>query len=167
MTDFTPRPRIWHKAIKKIAATSFGSWLLAGNLHRLDRPVLRLTKGRANLTSLLAGLPVVVLTAKGARSRLPRTLPLAAIQDGSRLVLIASSFGKAQHPSWYYNLKANPDAEVQINGATYPCTARQAEGAEREEYWKKAVEMYTGYARYADKANRQIPVIVLEVDGLS
>jgi len=167
MTDFNPKPRIWHKAIKKIAATSFGSWLLADILHRLDRPVLWLSKGRSTLTSLLAGLPVVVLTAKGAKSGLPRRLPLAAMQDGSRLVLIASSFGKAHQPSWYYNLKANPAAEVQINGVTYPCRARQAEGPEREEYWKKAVEMYTGYARYADRANRQIPVIVLEVDRLS
>lgn len=166
MNDFAPKPRIWHRLIKKIAASRFGSWLLADNLHRLDRPVLRLTNGRITLTSLLAGLPVVVLTATGAKSGLPRSLPLAALQDGSRLVLIASSFGKAHNPAWYHNLKANPQAAVQIHGVEYSCTARQAEGAERARYWQQAVEMYAGFAHYAHKANREIPVIILKLEGL-
>lgn len=167
MTNFTPEPRIWHRAIKKISATNFGSWLLADNLHRLDRPVLHLTKGRKTLTSWLAGFPVVVLTTKGAKSGLPRTLPLAAMQDGSRVVLIASSFGKPHNPAWYYNLKAHPDAKVNILGVNYPCTAIEVKGDERDNYFQKAVAMYAGFARYAEKANRKIPVIVLEVDGLS
>jgi deazaflavin-dependent oxidoreductase (nitroreductase family) len=167
MQDITPKPRIWHKLIKKIAASPFGGWLLADNLHRLDRPVLKLSKGRTTLTSLLAGLPVVVLTAIGAKTGLPRSIPLAAIQDGSRLVLTASSFGKASNPSWYHNLKANPHASVQIDGVTYKCTARQAEGTERENYWQRAVAMYDGFERYARKAKREIPMMILEVEGFN
>jgi deazaflavin-dependent oxidoreductase (nitroreductase family) len=167
MTDIIPKPRFWHKMIKIIAASSFGSWLLADNLHRLDRPVLRLTKGRATLTSFLAGFPVVVLTTTGAKSGLPRTTPLAALQDDNRLVLIASSFGSPQNPDWYYNLKANPKARVQINGIDYPCVAQEAEGKERSNYWNQAVEMYHGFAIYAKQANREIPVMVLEVEGLN
>ena len=167
MSPFGPKPRIWHRLIQKIAASPFGSWLLADNLHRLDRPVLRLTKGRTTLTSLLAGLPVVVLTAKGAKSGLTRSRPVAAMQDGSRIVLIASAFGKPHHPAWYHNLMANPEAQVQINGSTYSCKAYEAEGEERSRYWEQAVEMYAGFARYADDAHpRRIPVVVLEVEGL-
>jgi deazaflavin-dependent oxidoreductase (nitroreductase family) len=168
MSQFGPKPRFWHKLIQSIAASRFGGWLLADNLHRLDRPVLRLTGGRTTLTSLLSGLPVVVLTATGAKSGLPRTLPIAAMRDGSRIILIASAFGKSHHPSWYHNLKANPEAQVQINGTIYPCRAYEAEGEERSGYWDRAVEMYSGFARYANEAMpRRIPVVVLKVKGLT
>ena len=168
MPQFGPKPRFWHKIIQLIAASRFGSWLLADNLYRLDRPLLQMTGGRTTLTSILSGLPVVVLTAKGAKSGEPRTLPIAAMKDGSRLVLIASAFGKPRHPSWYHNLKANPKAEVQINGTNYSCRAYEAEGEERSRYWDRAVKMYAGFARYAQQAKpRRIPVMVLEVEGLT
>jgi deazaflavin-dependent oxidoreductase (nitroreductase family) len=168
MTQFGPKPRFWHKLIQALSASRFGHWLLADNLHKLDRPVLRLSGGRTSLTSILSGLPVVVLTAKGAKSGQPRTIPIAAMRDGSRIVLIASAFGKPHHPSWYHNLKANPDAQVQIDGIDYPCRAYEAEGAERSTYWEQAVEMYAGFALYAQKAKpRHIPVVVLEVEGLA
>lgn len=168
MTHFGPKPRIWHKLIQVIAATRFGSWLLADNLHRLDRPVLRLTGGRTTLTSFLAGLPVVVLTTIGARSGLPRSLPVAAMRDGSRIILIASAFGKPKNPSWYHNLIANPQAQVQVNGMDYSCQAYETEGEERSRYWDQAVALYAGFALYAEKARpRRIPVIVLDVQGLA
>jgi deazaflavin-dependent oxidoreductase (nitroreductase family) len=168
MSQIGPQPRIWHRTIQKIAASPFGSWLLADNLHRLDRAVLRLTNGRITLTSLLAGLPVVVLTATGAKSGLPRSLPVAAMQDGSRIVLIASAFGKPHHPGWYHNLMANPEAQVQVSGITYACQAYEAEGEERSWYWEQAVARYAGFARYAEEAHpRRIPVVVLEVEGLN
>jgi deazaflavin-dependent oxidoreductase (nitroreductase family) len=167
MTQFGSKPRIWHKLIQVLSASRFGHWLLADNLHKIDRPVLRLSGGRVSLTSILSGLPVVVLTAKGAKSGLPRSIPIAAMRDGSRIILIASAFGKPRHPSWYHNLKANPDAQVQIDGTNFPCRAFEAEGEERARYWGKAVEMYAGFGLYAKKAlPRRIPVIVLEVEGL-
>lgn len=166
MPQFGPKPRPWHRVIQRIAASRFGSRLLADNLHRLDRPFLRLSKGRTSLTSLLAGLPVIILTTTGAKSGLPRSLPLAAMQDGSRLVLVASAFGSPHNPSWYYNLKANPQVEVEINGVTYHCRATQAEGDAYSRYWQQAVEMYPGFARYAIKAKpRQIPIMVLEIEN--
>ena len=161
MTNITPKPRIWHSIIKKVAASNFGSWLLADNLHRLDRPVLRLTKGRSTLTSLLAGLPVVVLTAKGARSGLPRTLPLAAMQDGSRLVLIASSFGKPNNPSWYYNLKANPEVIVEVGTEKFPALASITREPERTELFEKVAEQYQGFSDYKEKTSCVIPVVTL------
>jgi deazaflavin-dependent oxidoreductase (nitroreductase family) len=126
--------------------------------------MLQLSKGRSTLTGMLAGLPVVVLTSTGAKSGLPRKLPLAALQDGSRLVLVASAFGSRKHPSWYYNLKAHPNAQVQIKGVSYACRAFEAEGEERARYWLQTLKIYPGFARYAEKAQpRRIPLIVLEI----
>jgi len=162
MKDAIPKPRWWHKLIQKAAATPFGSWLLANNLHRIDRPFLHLSGGRTSLTSFLSGLPVVVLTATGAKSGKPRTMPLAAIFDEEKVILIASYLGKHRHPGWYYNLKANPKARLKIVGKERGYIAREAQGEERERYWAQAVQLYHGYEIYRMKAgNRRIPVMVL------
>jgi deazaflavin-dependent oxidoreductase (nitroreductase family) len=78
-------------------------------LHHLDRPVLRLSRGRYSLTRLLAGLPVVTVTTIGAKSGQPRSLPLVALPDGEHVILIASNYGQKHHPAWYYNLRAHPE----------------------------------------------------------
>ena len=59
MPDLTIKHHWWHPVIQKLAASSFGSWLLTNNLQRIDKPLLRLTKNRASFTNLLAGLPVI------------------------------------------------------------------------------------------------------------
>lgn len=162
MKDAIPKTRWWHSLIKKAAATSFGSWLLADNLHRIDRPFLRLSNGRTSLTGILAGLPVIILTATGAKSGKPRSMPLAAIFDEDKVILIASYLGKYRHPAWYYNLKASPKARVKICGEERNYIAHEAEGEERERYWTQAVQLYHGYENYRQKAsNRRIPVMVL------
>lgn len=163
MPDLTIQRRWWHPTIRKLAASSFGSWLLTDNLQRIDKPLLRLTRNRASFTSLLAGLPVIVLLTTGARTGLPRQTPLVAIPVGDRIILIASYFGRPKHPAWYYNLKACPEVQVSVNGLTGSYLARLAAGEEREKYWRMAVHAYQGYQRYKEKAgDRQIPVIVLE-----
>ncbi|MGD8456516.1 MAG: nitroreductase family deazaflavin-dependent oxidoreductase [Anaerolineales bacterium] len=163
-----PNPRWWHSLIQKIAASSFGSCLLAGTLHKLDRPFLRLSNDRFSLTGILARLPVIVLTTTGARSGIQRRTPLAVIFDDEKIILIASSFGSSHHPAWYYNLKANPKVRVKIHGEEREHLAREAEGEERQRYWDQAVELYKGYENYRKKAgSRVIPVIVLApVTGL-
>jgi deazaflavin-dependent oxidoreductase (nitroreductase family) len=165
MKDAIPKPRWWHSLIQKAAATSFGSWLLAGNLHRIDRPFLRLSSGRTSLTGILAGLPVVILTTTGAKSGKPRSTPLAAVFDEDKVILIASYLGKCRHPAWYHNLKANPKARLKIAGEERGYIAREAQGEERERYWAQAVQLYHGYENYREKAsNRRIPVMVLTLE---
>jgi deazaflavin-dependent oxidoreductase (nitroreductase family) len=138
------------------------SGLLAVVLHRADAFLLRQTNGRHSITAI-AGLPIIRLSTLGARSGLPRTLPLVGLIDGERIALIASNFGRAHHPGWYYNLKANPICTVHFGGRKGEYSARQAEGAEREKYWKRAVSHYQGYELYRTRAARRvIPVMVLE-----
>ncbi|HKJ26545.1 MAG TPA: nitroreductase family deazaflavin-dependent oxidoreductase [Anaerolineales bacterium] len=161
--DLTPKPRWWHPIIQKLAASLFGIWLLATRLDRLDIPILRLTGNRTTLTTLLSGLPTILLTATGAKSGQPRTVPLVAIPDGENLILVASNFGNARHPAWYYNLRAHPRATVASGGQTWRVTARLLEGEERERCWAKAVGSYPGYQVYKEKASeRVIPVFLLE-----
>jgi len=158
----TEQSRWQHRLVKRIGATDGGAWLFSHTIHRIDAPILRLTQGRYSLTELLSGLPVVALTTLGAKSGRPRVTPLVALPNGNEMVLIASSFGRARHPAWYYNLRANPQATLTFKGQTRPYIAREATGAEREKYWQLAVAAYSGFADYQKRAkNRLIPVMIL------
>jgi deazaflavin-dependent oxidoreductase (nitroreductase family) len=111
---------------------------------------------------MLAGLPVVTLTAVGARSGRLRTLPLVGIPDGEKVVLIASNFGRPHHPAWYHNLRANPEARLTGHGRAGTYIASEVTGPDRERYWNQAVDLYVGYAVYERRTGgREIPVMVL------
>lgn len=162
MASFDHRPNLFQRGVKRIVAVGPVSSLLAPILHRLDKPVIRLTGGNHSLTSLLTGLPVVVLTARGAKSGQPRSVPLLAIPDGPNFVLIASSFGRPQHPAWYHNARAHPEVTLAFGATTARYLAHEATGPERERLWQVAVARYAGYAAYARRAYpRHIPVILL------
>lgn len=162
MTDQWYHPRWWQRGVQQVARTRPGSWLMVRTLHHMDHALLRLSQGRYTAASTLTGLPVVTLTAVGAKSGLPRSVPLIAIPDGDKIVLIGSNFGQSHHAAWYYNLKAHPQATLTMGNQTRPYVAREAEGEEREHYYRQAIAMYPGYADYRKRAGtRQIPVMVL------
>ena len=138
------------------------SWLYVRTLHHLDRLVYRLTRGRATFVSLVTGLPIVMLTTTGAKSGHQHTLPLVALPDGERMVIIASNYGQRRNPAWYYNLRAHPRATVSFDGATREVVARELEGEERERQYARGIEIYPGWTQYRERAsNRRIPVIEL------
>lgn len=153
------------KTIQKIASSRPGAWIFARVQHHLDRAFLKLSNNRATMTSLLAGLPVVMLTTTGAKSGLPRTVPLLAIEDNldpSTIALVASNWGQKRYPAWYYNLKANPEATGAINGVAKQYSAREVDGTEYERFWGLATAVYAGYPLYQQRVgNRHIPVFVL------
>ncbi len=162
MGQLAYRPNTVQRSLHPILRTGPSSWFLARILPHLDRPMLRLTRGKHSLTSLLAGLPVVTVTTIGAKSGQPRSLPLAAIPDNENIILIASNFGQKHHPAWYYNLHARPEARLTYEKQTVTYTARETDGAERERCWQHAVDLYSGYARYTERAGqRQIGVFLL------
>lgn len=151
------------KLIRQLAAMQFFSRQLAGNLVHFDKLLLKLTANKHSFTSLLSGLPVVVLITTGAKTGLLRTSPLVALFEGEKVILIASSFGNARHPAWYYNLKANPRVKLLREGISGIYLAHEVDGEEREYYWQKAVQLYFGFARYQIWAgNRKIPILSLE-----
>jgi deazaflavin-dependent oxidoreductase (nitroreductase family) len=154
--------RWWHRLILWLAADPRGARFLASIAHRLDRPLLQLSRGRVALTTLLTGLPVLLLITTGARSGRPRSFPLLALPDDGGFILVASNFGRPRHPAWYHNLRRHPQALVILDGRTTPYLAHELAGAERERCWQRAVALYPGYALYAARAGgRRIPVLRL------
>ena len=128
-------------------------------LHRVD---LALRGRRRNVSSFATGFPVLYLTARGRRSGEPRTVPLLYLRDGDVLAVAGTNWGREHAPAWSLNLDAGPDAEVELDGETRSVRARRATGAEWDGYWPKLVEIWPGYASYAKRAGREIPLHVLE-----
>lgn len=155
----------FHALIQRIAASKPGAWLMSRSLHHIDRIVMRFSSGRMSLTSILAGIPVVILTTTGAKSGLPRTVPLLGIcdeYDPASFALIATSWGQEHYPAWFYNLRANPQATCSIAGESRQYTAHEATGEEYERFWQSAVDTYLGYSLYKQRIHgRKIPVIVM------
>ena len=151
------------RAVRQFAASGPGSWVFARAAHRLDRPVYRLSRGRHTAASLVSGLPVVMLTTTGAKSGRPRTVPLLGIPDGSGVAVIASNFGQARHPGWYYNLRADPEAEIAVRGVTQRVRAVEVDGERRERIWQAGLRAYPGFDQYERRAaNREIRVFALD-----
>ncbi len=106
--------------------------------------------------------PMLLLDHMGARSGRRRTSPLVYVRDGDDVVIVASKGGHPKHPAWFHNLKANPDATVQIGSERRRVRARVAGPSERGRLWEKAVHTYGGYRRYQERTEREIPLVVLE-----
>lgn len=109
------------------------------------------------------GTTILLLTTVGRKSSQPRTTPLIfRTDDDGRPVVVASKGGAPEHPDWYRNLKANPEAEVQICDDVFSAIARDAQGKEREALWAKMAEVWPDYDEYQTKTERVIPVVVFE-----
>ena len=137
--------------------------LLERAVPRLDRAFYRATCGRTSLSGLLSGLPVVLLTTTGARTRQPRSVLLLALHDADRIVVTGANWGGARNPAWYHNLLATPSATVTTGRLGRPVVAYEAEGAERERLWAEGlarVPVRLGEGR-TDNPHRRIPVVVL------
>jgi deazaflavin-dependent oxidoreductase (nitroreductase family) len=151
------------RLFRNVASTPALARLFSRVLYRVDRPVIRLSGGRRSLTAALTGLPIVELTTTGARTGLPRTMPIVGVPDGDRLVLVASYYGSPKHPAWFHNLRAHPECTVRLRGAERAMRAYEAEGEERDRLWELDLTVYPTRARYAEwTEGRRIPVMVLE-----
>jgi deazaflavin-dependent oxidoreductase (nitroreductase family) len=151
------------KLLRRFAAGGPGSWLFARVLHRIDRPVFRLTRGRYTFASLVSGIPVIMLTTTGARSGLPRSVPVLGIPADGDLAIIASNFGQYRNPAWYHNLRADPHAEIGVDGIHRRVRAVEVEGDRRARVWHEGLRIYPGFAQYERRAaHRHISVFVLE-----
>lgn len=109
----------------------------------------------------LRGMPVIVLTTKGAKSGKIRKTPLMRVEHGGEYAVVASRGGAPKHPVWYYNVKSNPEVELQDGPVKQDMVAREVTGTEKAEWWTHAVAAYPDYADYQKKTDREIPVFVL------
>ncbi|MFJ4771895.1 nitroreductase family deazaflavin-dependent oxidoreductase [Streptomyces uncialis] len=110
----------------------------------------------------LRDMPVVVLTTLGARSGKLRKSPVMRVEHEGRYAAVASLGGAPDNPVWYHNLLGDPRLELQDGPVRQDMTAREVTGAERDEWWERAVAAFPDYAAYQEKTERVIPVFVLE-----
>jgi deazaflavin-dependent oxidoreductase (nitroreductase family) len=108
------------------------------------------------------GSPIVLLTLRGAKTGKLRYTPVMRVEHDGRYAVVASKGGAPEHPTWYHNIKAYPEFPLQDGTVTKDYVAREVEGAERAEWWERAVAAYPPYAEYQKKTDRQIPVFVLD-----
>jgi deazaflavin-dependent oxidoreductase (nitroreductase family) len=110
----------------------------------------------------IQGLPVVLVTMKGARSGKLRYVPLMRVEHDGHYALVASKGGAPEHPLWYFNLRANPTVTLQDGERSGEYTVREVDGPEREQWWERSVAAFPNYAEYQTKTDRRIPVFVLD-----
>ncbi|MEW2515968.1 nitroreductase family deazaflavin-dependent oxidoreductase [Streptomyces sp. NPDC046870] len=110
----------------------------------------------------IAGRPVVVLTMRGKKTGKIRKTPVMRVENAGRYALVASMGGAPRHPAWYHNVMSHPRVELQDGPRRREYLAHEAEGRERDEWWKRAVEAFPDYAEYQRSTDRLIPVLVLE-----
>jgi len=113
-------------------------------------------------TLLDTGLPVVIVTHRGVASGKLRKTPLMRVEHDGVYALVASQGGAPTHPHWYANLRADPHVELQDGAERWDAVAREVDGAERAQWWERAVAAYPPYADYQEKTDRVIPVLVVE-----
>ena len=107
------------------------------------------------------GIPVIIVTMRGAKSGKVRKIALMRVEHDGEYALVASYGGAPAHPVWYHNLVAAPDAvQVQDGPEPFDVTVHEAQGAERDAWWARAVAVFPNYAEYQAKTDRQIPVLI-------
>ena len=107
------------------------------------------------------GLPVVIVTTRGAKSGKIRKFALMRVEHDGEYALVASIGGAPKNPAWYANIVADPTAlMIQDGPEPHDFVAREVHGEEREVWWERAVAAFPPYADYKERTDRTIPVFV-------
>ncbi len=109
----------------------------------------------------MRGMPVIIVTTRGARSGKLRKVPLMRVEHDGEYAAVASQGGAPKNPVWYFNLVADPQVEVRDGAVVRAMTAREVRGEEKAIWWQRCVAAFPDYADYQVKTNREIPVFVL------
>jgi F420H(2)-dependent quinone reductase len=126
--------------------------------------VYRWSKGRIG-GKWKGGPPILLLDHVGRKSGTQRTTPLVYTPNGEDLLVVASFGGAEKDPVWWLNLKANPHTKVLIGGDRREVVARRANPEEKAAVWPKLCEANSDYAKYQEKTDRDIPVVILSPVG--
>ena len=110
---------------------------------------------------------LLLLTSKGATSAQDITTPLVHRRQGNDYVVVASKGGAPSHPRWLRNVQKHPDVEAEVatpeGTEHFKARARVlADGPERDRLYAYMTEVWPAFADYEEKADRTIPVVILE-----
>lgn len=112
-----------------------------------------------------SGLPTLLLTMVGRKSGDKRTTPLVFLQDGERMVVVASLAGYDRHPAWYLNLKATPECWVQLDRKRMTAVARDATEEERTALWPKLNALFPTWGYFQSQTDRPFGIVILTPTG--
>lgn len=149
-----PSDRFWSRFSNSLGATG----LRTGG--KLNAPIYRLTRGRVG--GKLGKAPILLLTTTGRKSGKQRTAPVLYLADGDSFVVINTNAGNEKTPAWSLNLRANPEATVEVGSKRVEVRVRLAEGEERAELWRRHMQQYSGWEFYESKLDREVGVFVLD-----
>jgi deazaflavin-dependent oxidoreductase (nitroreductase family) len=142
----------------KFVASPFGFWLSRNIGWKVDPHLLRLTGGRLG-TGLI--IPTALLETRGARTGHARRNGVIYFHDGERVTIVASKAGAAEHPSWFYNARANPD--IRLGGQPFRVEVIDDE-ISRARLWELADRVFPPFVAYRESAarsGRAIPILQL------
>lgn len=125
----------------------------------LHATMYRLTGGRVG--GKMGRFNVALLTTRGRKSGKKRTLPIGFFDNPQGYIVVASNGGSVHHPSWYFNLKSNPQATFQVMDKVMPVTAEVLSDSAREQAWQQIVSSVPMYGEYAKSTSREIPLVLL------
>lgn len=133
--------------------------------------VYRRTKGRIGGTWRIGAgfrkpVPTLLLEHRGRKSGAQHTTPLLYLADGTDIVVVASQGGRAEHPQWYHNLRAHPDAHIQIGRDRRAVHAVVADPGQRARLWPLLLDLYADFGTYQSWTEREIPVIILRLPAV-
>ena len=122
--------------------------------------LIRSSSGR--LGTHMGGQTILILSTTGRKSGEVRAVPISYFRDGGRYFIVASNWAQEKNAAWYFNLKANPRATLEVNGETIHVNAHEAEGEEYTRLWSSAATKYPMYENYQKSVERRIPIMVFE-----
>jgi deazaflavin-dependent oxidoreductase (nitroreductase family) len=131
----------------------FVKWFMSINTF-----IIRLSRGRVG--SQLGTQTILILHTTGRKSGQRRSVPIAYFRDGESFFIVASNWGKDTNADWYFNLQADPRAELELDGRQIAVTAQDAQGDEYARLWKYAAEHNPPYLDYQKMTTRPIPIVV-------
>jgi deazaflavin-dependent oxidoreductase (nitroreductase family) len=127
-----------------------------------NRQVIEEFRANGGKVAQFEGRPLLLLHHTGAKTGTERVNPLVYQPLGENFAVFGSKAGAPTNPDWYHNLRANPDAAVELGDGTVGVRARVAEGEERDRIWEQQKHDNPNFAEYEQLTSRPIPVVILE-----
>lgn len=131
-----------------------------------DKVIAEFRANGGEVGGTFEGAPLLLLHTTGAKSGEPRVSPIMYLAADDGWAVFASYAGMDVNPAWFHNLKAHPDADIEVSDGsggveTVPVQARELSADERAPVWEEQKRRYPGFAGYEQKTDRVIPVVML------
>jgi deazaflavin-dependent oxidoreductase (nitroreductase family) len=127
-----------------------------------DKVIAEFRANQGRVGGQFEGAPLLLLHSTGAKSGQERVNPVMYQAVGNGFAVFASKAGADANPDWYHNLRAHPQARIEVGTQTLDVTARVLDADEREPIWEEQKARYPGFADYESKTDRVIPVVMLD-----